>query len=195
MPLDDRSPDSTAAAYSQGGRAWAAGPTRIYARLAELLVAASPVSLTERLVCDVGAGTGVASRAAAAAGAAVIATDIAPGMLTVDRSDRPPAVVADATSLPFADAAFGGVVAAYCYNHLDDPAAGFREARRVTAAGGVVLASAYADDDAHPVKAATEQALREIGWTAPEFHLELRGDIAERGKRRANRHFRDSGPI
>jgi SAM-dependent methyltransferase len=173
---DHRPPDSTAAAYSVGGTAWVAGPSRVYARLAGVLVAASPVSLAGRLVCDVGSGTGVASRAAVAAGAEVIATDLAQGMLAVDQAQRPPAVIADATVLPFPDDVFGGVVAAYCYNHLEDPVAGLREARRVTVSGGPVLVSAYAEDDTHPVKAASEEALREIGWSAPDFYVDLRTD-------------------
>jgi SAM-dependent methyltransferase len=87
---------------------------------------------------------------------------------------RPPAVVADAMCLPFDRAALGGVVAAYCYNHLDDPVAALSEARRITAPGGPVLASAYADDDTHPVKDASEEALREIGWSPPDFYLDLK---------------------
>jgi SAM-dependent methyltransferase len=71
---------------------------------------------------------------------------------------------------------FGGVVAAYCYNHLEDPVAGLREARRVTASDGPILASTYADDDMHPVKTASEEALREIGWSAPRFYRDLRTD-------------------
>lgn len=173
-------PASAADAYSAGAVAWAAGPGRIYARLAELLIAASPVPLAGRLLCDVGAGTGVASRAARAAGARVVATDLAHGMLVVQRSDRPPAVVADATSLPFRDHVLGGVVAAYCYNHLDDPTVGLREGRRVTAPGGPVLASAYADDDTHPVKDASEQALREIGWAAPGFHADFKQNASSK---------------
>ena len=76
--------------------------------------------------------------------------------------------------LPFPDKVLGGVVAAYCYNHLENPVAGLREARRVTAADGPVLASAYAQDDTHPVKAASEEALLEIGWSAPPFYRDLR---------------------
>jgi SAM-dependent methyltransferase len=173
---DHASPDSTAGAYSIGAAAWASGPSRVYARLADALVAASSVPFTGRLICDVGAGTGVASRAALAVGARVVATDLAPGMLAVDAQGRPPAVVADATSLPFPDGVFGGVVAAYCYNHLDDPVAGLREARRIVAPNSPVLASAYAEDDTHPVKAATEQALRAAGWSEPAFYGSMKAD-------------------
>ena len=92
------------------------------------------------------------------------------------RSSEGPVVLADATRLPFHDDVFGGVVAAYCYNHLEDPVAGLREARRVTASDGPILASTYADDDMHPVKTASEEALREIGWSAPRFYRDLRTD-------------------
>jgi ubiquinone/menaquinone biosynthesis C-methylase UbiE len=174
--VTERAPDSVATAYSVGSAAWAAGPSRVYAHLAEVLVAASPVSLAGRLVCDVGAGTGVASRAAIAAGARVVATDLAPGMLAVDRVTRPPGVVGDATRLPFADGSLGGVVAAYCYNHLADPVTGLREAGRVTATRGPVLASAYALDDTHPVKDAVEAALGEAGWISPTFYADMKRD-------------------
>ena len=132
--------------------------------------------LAGKLVCDVGAGTGVASRAALAAGADVIATDLASGMLRVDRPARPPAAVADATALPFPNHAFDGVVAAYCYNHLSDPVAGLREAARVTVPGGAVLASAYGEDDTHPVKDASERALRDVGWSPPPFYEGIKSD-------------------
>src|SRR5207245_2821241 len=64
-----------AAAYAQGAQAWAEGPTRIYERLARVLVDFSPVPLAGRLVLDLGSGTGAGSRAAIAAGARVIAAD------------------------------------------------------------------------------------------------------------------------
>ena len=50
---------SLAAAYSLSADAWTRGPTRVYGRLAELLVAASPVPFDGALVLDLGAGTGV----------------------------------------------------------------------------------------------------------------------------------------
>jgi len=59
---------SLADAYSRTGAAWDAGPGRIYDRLSEELVARLPAGATGD-VLDLGAGTGAASRAAAAAGA------------------------------------------------------------------------------------------------------------------------------
>lgn len=173
-------PARMAQAYSRTGPAWERGPSRIYDRLARTLVDASPVPLRGRIVLDVGAGTGAASRAAASAGATVVAADFAPGMLAVDRHARPPATAADARSLPFRSATFGAVVAAFCYNHLPDPAAALREAARVTEPGGAVIASAYADDDDHPVKAAVETALTRAGWTRPTWGEEMSRNLAPR---------------
>ena len=170
-----------AAAYSATGAAWEDGPGRIYDRLAEVLVARAPVPLGGAGVLDVGAGTGAASRAALAAGAArVIAVDAAFGMLAHQAAARPPAVVGDAVALPFARAAFDAAVAAFSLNHLADPAAGLREMARVTRPGGAVLASAYAADDAHPVKGAVEAALVARGWAPEPWFQAVRDDTAPR---------------
>jgi ubiquinone/menaquinone biosynthesis C-methylase UbiE len=136
----------------------------VYDRLAEVLVDLSPVPLTNRLVLDVGAGTGAASRAIARAGGHPIALDLAPGMLAVEQHRRPPAAVADGRVLPIATDSCGAVVAAFAYNHVPDPHRALAEAARVVAPGGMVLASAYAADDDHPTKAAVDTAAREAGW-------------------------------
>ena len=69
------------AAYSASARAWAAGPARIYGRLATALVDRSPVALDGRLALDVGSGTGAATLALRARGARVVALDAAVGMI------------------------------------------------------------------------------------------------------------------
>lgn len=163
-----------AAAYSLGADSWAEGPSLIYARLAEMLVAASPRTFCGAMVLDLGSGTGLGSRAAIGAGARVIAADIAPGMLLVDRASRPPAAVADAVALPFRDDSFDVVLAPFSLNHLNDPSTGVREAARVLSLGGVLLASTYAADDDHPAKSAVEQALRELGWETPGWYDEVK---------------------
>lgn len=161
-------------AYSATGAAWQRGPSRVYDRLAEVLVAATPVPLAGRLVLDVGAGTGAASRAITRAGGRPIAVDLAPGMLAVDRAHRPPAAVADGRRLPLATGACGAVVAAFSYNHVPDPHLALAEAARVVAPGGAVLASAYAADDDHPVKAAVDAAAAEAGWRPDPWADDLR---------------------
>lgn len=158
-----------AAAYSAAGAAWAAGPARVYRRLADELVARCPGGVQRRRVLDLGAGTGVAGDAARAAGAAtVVAVDVAPGMLAAADVDRP--VAGDALALPFRDGDFDAVIAAFSLNHVDDPAAGLREAARVVAPGGGLVAGAYAADDTHPAKAAAEAAATARGWAPPPWY-------------------------
>lgn len=163
-----------ARAYSAAGEAWHAGPGRMYDRLAEVLVARSPVPLTGRVVLDVGAGTGAASRAISRAGGCPVALDPAVGMLVVDRADRPPAVAADAQALPVATDAVGGAVAAFSFNHVDDAVLAFREAARVTASGGPLVVSTYADDDTHPARDAVLHSLRARGWREPAWYTHVR---------------------
>jgi ubiquinone/menaquinone biosynthesis C-methylase UbiE len=168
-----------AAAYSATGAAWERGPARIYDRLAEMVVAALPVAVAGGSALDLGAGTGAATRALLAAGASrVVAVDAALGMLAHDAGRRPPAVAGDALALPFADGAFDATVAAFSLNHLADPAAGLREAARVTRRGGGLAASAYADDDDHPVKHAVVAALAARGWTPEPWYQALQVDAA-----------------
>jgi ubiquinone/menaquinone biosynthesis C-methylase UbiE len=168
-----------AAAYSATGAAWERGPARIYDRLAEAVVSALPVPLDGVAALDLGAGTGAATRALLAAGAArVVAVDAAVGMLAHDAVHRPPAVAGDALALPFAAGAFDATVAAFSLNHLADPAAGLREAARVTRPGGGLAASAYADDDDHPVKHAVQAALAARGWTPEPWYQALQVDAA-----------------
>jgi SAM-dependent methyltransferase len=168
-------------AYSLGADSWAEGPSRIYARLAEMLVAASPRSLDGAAVLDLGSGTGLGSQAAMAAGARVIAADIALGMLLAGHASRPPAAVADAAALPFSAGSFDVVLAPFSLNHLDEPSTGVREAARVLRHGGVLLASTYAADDDHPAKSAVEQALRELGWEAPAWYSGMKAAMASWG--------------
>jgi SAM-dependent methyltransferase len=165
--------DGLAAAYSATAGAWEAGPARIYDRLAQVML--DGIDVSSSLVVDVGAGTGAATRAALTAGAsAVVAVDASVGMLRHDAGRRPPAAAGDARFLPFADGSFGAAVAAFSLNHLTDPGGALIEMRRVTHAGGALVASAYASDDTHPVKAAVEGALTARGWVPEPWYTTLR---------------------
>ena len=161
-------------AYSQTGGWWQRGPARVYDRMADLVVSRSPVPVAGAAVADIGAGTGAGGRAARHAGAAaVVALDVAVGMLTADPT-RPPAAAADARALPLRTASVDVALAAFSLNHLTDPAEGLREAARVVRPGGAVLAGAYAREDDHPVKEAVEDVLRRHGWEPPAWVVRLR---------------------
>jgi SAM-dependent methyltransferase len=159
-----------AGAYSATGAAWQSGPGRIYDELSERLVARSPVGLAGRVVLDLGAGTGAATRALLRRGARPGGLDAADGMLRAGAADRPPAVVADVRALPVHSGAVDGVVAAYVLNHLADPVRALREAGRVTRAGGPILVANYAADDAHPVRAAVDRAVAEAGHRPDDWY-------------------------
>ncbi|HLZ31464.1 MAG TPA: methyltransferase domain-containing protein [Chloroflexota bacterium] len=100
--------------------------------------------------------------------------------------------MADALALPFQRGAFDIVLAAFSLNHLDDPAAGVREAGRV---GNVLVASTYAADDNQPARAAVDQALSEVAWQRPPWYAPMKSamaawgtidpatEVIERGKR------------
>ncbi len=148
---------------------------RVYGRMAEEVVQRCPVGLEGRRVLDLGSGTGAASRAILSAGGRPVAADLALGMVRLLRATGIHAlpVVADAVDLPFPAGTFGAVVAAFSLNHVTDLAAGLREAARVTAPGGAVMASGYAESDDHPAKHAVTQALTEWGWTLPAWYAEV----------------------
>lgn len=161
-------------AYDESADAWAAGPESVYVKLADALVAASPVRLAGAWVLDLGAGTGVASRAALAAGAAgVVGVDVADGMLRRGRGAFLP-VLADAAALPFGAACVDLVVAACCLGHLPDPVRALRETRRV---GTAIVASAFEAGWTHPAKAAVDAALEPLGFQPPEWYVALKRDV------------------
>jgi len=171
------------AAYEQAAPLWAAGPERLYASLARALLACAvdaPAGgglagggLAGWRVLDLGAGTGVAGRAAVAAGArSVVSADFAHGMLRRCGVDLHP-VAADATALPFRDGSFDLVLAAFCLGHLDRPAAGLREARRVSAA---LAASSFAPGWSHPAKAAVDDVLGSFGYRPPPWYVTFKRD-------------------
>lgn len=155
------------AAYDASAVSWRRGPEAVYARFAEAMLALAPQPLAGVSVLDVGAGTGVAARAALRRGAAsAVATDIAAGMLA-GRSPAVRAAVADACRLPFRDDTFDLVTAAFCLGHLPDPEAAMAEIRRV---GRAVSASAFVPGPGHPVKGAVDEAFTRVGFTVPEWY-------------------------
>ncbi len=143
---------------------------RVYEPLAAALVAASPVRLSGRVVLDLGAGTGAASRAVLAAGGRPLAFDLSLGMLRHDRSRRPAALCGDVRRLPLRSRCVGAVVAAFVLNHLPDPVAALRGAGRVTEPEGPVLASTFSSSWSHPAKERVEQVAAAFGFRRPAWY-------------------------
>jgi SAM-dependent methyltransferase len=168
-------------AYDSAARLWADGPAPLYAALARALLAWLPspggVPVTGARVLDLGAGTGVAGRAALAAGArSVVSADLAVGMLRRCGAGAHP-VAADATALPFRGASFDLVLAAFCLGHLSRPAAALREAHRV---GRALAASSFAPGWNHPAKAAVDEVLGSFGYRAPGWYVSFKRDTEPR---------------
>lgn len=167
-------------AYEESAAGWARGPAAVYRRLALALIEAAPISLADRRVLDLGAGTGVASEALAAAGARPVGLDLAVAMLCHQQARRPPGVAGDAQALPLRDSAFDAVVAAFSLNHVPDPATALTECRRVTRTGGFILASTFPSEADHPAKAAVETTLQQFGYQRPRWYQTFKEHIAAR---------------
>ena len=90
---------------------------------------------------EVGCGEGRVTRDLQQLGHDVYAIDAAPSLVTAAADADPSGryALADAASLPFADAGFGLVVAYNSLMDMDDMAASVREAARVLRPGGRVL--------------------------------------------------------
>lgn len=91
---------------------------------------------------DVGCGAGGALQLASERGAFLAGLDAAPGLLEHARRRVPGAdlVQGEIQSLPFPDAAFDAVTGFNSFQYAADPIAALREAKRVTAPGGRILA-------------------------------------------------------
>ncbi len=125
--------------------------------LVPLIFAPYADDLAERLarrapsrILEIAAGTGVATRAMASrlpASAAIIATDLNPGMIdTAARIGTARPVQwrqADAMQLPFADGEFDAVVCQFGVMFFPDKGAAYAEARRVLKRGGLFLFNAW----------------------------------------------------
>jgi SAM-dependent methyltransferase len=122
-------------------------------------------ALAPRRVLEVAAGTGIATRAIAAAlpGAEILATDLNQPMLEVAaakvKSPRVGFQQADALALPFPDARYDAVVCQFGVMFFPDRVQGFREARRVLAPGGRYLFSVWADLGSNDFAEAATEAL------------------------------------
>jgi ubiquinone/menaquinone biosynthesis C-methylase UbiE len=141
--LDD--PDLVASEYADESRlrrraaGYAGAGTRSDARvpLVDAVVAAAP-----RHVLEVGCGWGeLAEWIARETGAEVTAIDLSPRMVELASERGIDASVADVQRLPFADATFDLVVAAWMLYHVPDLERGLAEIARVLRPGGTFVAA------------------------------------------------------
>jgi len=139
-------------------------------------VEASPVSLSGRLVLDVGSGTGAIAEAAVACGARVVAADRTFCMVAYQGTHCWPGVAADALALPFPDRAFDAALAGFLLNHLD-PAQALTELARIVRPGGTVLASTWAVGKPDPVKSAIDSVITSWGWVPPDWYIALKKEV------------------
>jgi SAM-dependent methyltransferase len=87
---------------------------------------------------DVGCGTGALVSSAVGRGATAVGLDLSDGMLEAARARNPDVEfrLGDAEELPFGDAEFAALTAAFVINHLPAPERAVAEARRVLEPGG-----------------------------------------------------------
>jgi ubiquinone/menaquinone biosynthesis C-methylase UbiE len=120
-------------------------------------------------VLELACGTGIVTRRlreSLDSRATLVATDLNEPMLVYASTSVPnPGITwqqGDAQALPFAEGSFDAVVCQFGFMFLPDKPQGFREARRVLAPGGVLLANVWHSLDANPPAAvihATSAAL------------------------------------
>lgn len=117
-------------------------------------------------VLEIACGTGIVTRRLRAmlpAESALVATDLNEPMVAYARASVPADgiewLVADAQALPFDDGTFDVVACQFGLMFLPDRVRGFREAHRVLAPDGVLLANAWLGLDRHPVHQAMQDAL------------------------------------
>jgi ubiquinone/menaquinone biosynthesis C-methylase UbiE len=165
------------ARYDGAATSWATGAAIVYAPLAVELVNRAPHPLADRLVLDVGAGTGVGSTALRASGARPIALDLSHDMLSWERARRPPAVVASVLAVPAASQALDDVFASFVLNHLADPVAAMRELARPIRRGGAFLATTFSEASSSRARDLVDEVATEHGWRRPDWYVAMKERI------------------
>ncbi|MGP8159799.1 MAG: class I SAM-dependent methyltransferase [Candidatus Dormibacteria bacterium] len=165
------------AAYEGVAEAWATGAGRLYDGLAQAIVDEYPLPLQGRRILDLGAGTGAVSRTLLQRGAEPVAIDSAHDMVAHCNTHGIPATVGDLLALPLPDASFDGAIAAFSISHVRDPVRALREAGRVVAAGGTVVAAVFAAASNHRSKAVIEAMAATFGYSPPQWYVHLKRDL------------------
>ena len=149
-------------------------------------------------VLEIACGTGIVTRRLREAlpdSATVVATDLNEPMTAYARGAVPvPGIVwqqADAQALAFDDGSFDVVVCQFGFMFLPDKVQGFREARRVLASDGLLLANVWHSLEANPAPGAIHATLAKLFPADPPRFLEtpygyhdakqIRADLTEAG--------------
>jgi ubiquinone/menaquinone biosynthesis C-methylase UbiE len=153
LPAAARAAASSGARPTDVAATWEAGDYSVLGRrlepAAERMVRASAIGPGQRLL-DLGAGDGNVALAAAAAGADVVALDVAPALVAQGRSRSEACGLAvdwrvgDAHALPLDDACFDCVASNFGVIHASDSRRAVDEIDRVLRPGGSVLVTAWA---------------------------------------------------
>jgi ubiquinone/menaquinone biosynthesis C-methylase UbiE len=132
-------------------------------------------------VLDVGCGPGtyLAALARRTDGLRRVGVDLSPGMLGSARKAGIDAVlVTDATALPFEGARFDAVMANHMLYHVEDIDGAVRELRRVTRAGGCVLAVTNARAHFAEFDALLAEVSGRDAWWRPSHRFTLENGVA-----------------
>lgn len=135
-------------------------------------------ALAGKKVLDVGAGTGRLSLPMANRGAHVTALDLSPKMLEAIANKNIKTVVGDAESLPFENASFDIVTAAFLIVHLKDPTRFFDEVYRVLKDGGLFVVTNINQKDPPLVKTKSGEIIIESFYHRPEKIVEILESLA-----------------
>lgn len=174
---DTRRSDDAALAYEGVAGAWATGPSRVYDRLAEAVVAGYPGGVAGQHIVDIGAGTGAVSRAVLNRGGRVTAVDAAADMVRHMRADGIDAVDGDLLALPFEAMMFDGAIAAFAISHVADPVQALAEARRVVRDGGAVVIGGFAAAPANASKDVVDAVAQRYGYARPAWYDTLKREF------------------
>ena len=162
------SPHAVAQALLWGtdAQGWAMYAEPLNEHLFQAVLQAAEVGPGTR-VLDVGCGTGGALQLARRAGAEVTGVDVAVPLLALAQDRLPGAevVLGEADALPFPDGAFDAVLGINAIQFAADPTTALREAARVLAPGGRIVASLFADRD-RVESTVIHEALAQIGGQA-----------------------------
>lgn len=169
--------EEASSAYRGVASAWAQGPSRMYDRLAQEIVAAYPAPLAGQHVLDIGAGTGAVSRALIRRGARATGVDLSPDMVEHMQADGLDAVTGDLCALPFSNASFDGGIAAFSISHVERPISALREMRRVVHDGGTVLVAVFAARPANASKEVVDGVAEHFGFVRPQWYEWFKNEV------------------